>query len=204
MGNAYVLKLIASTAVIFSAVLSLAHALELPEGAKAYYKDMVSSAPGISEGVGPTTKPQRQQGVDIGRRESKEYDFKDESSSALMMKAWESLNKKDEGGVLAYTLRCIELYEAEAKKQQALLSGFAQTGSEAEYSALNNVAAAYFIQGEFYKYAKDWAKAKAAYRKVVNSFPFAQYWDPRGWWWKPAEISAGEIEKIGKGYYESK
>ena len=112
---------------------STAYALELPEGVKDYYKDKVSSAPGKSEGVGPTEKPKTQQGVDVGRRDTKEYDFKDESSSALVMKAWEELNKKDEDAVMAYTSRCIELYEDKAKDQEAELDGFAPAGSEENY-----------------------------------------------------------------------
>lgn len=193
--------------VMITIVLSLstaAVAMELPKGLKGYYKDKVSSAPGTSKGVGPTKKPQTQEGVDIGRRESEEYDFSDESSSALTMKAWKALNKKDQNATLAYTSRCIEFYGAKAKEEQASLSDFAPSGSEGVYQHLNDVAACYFIQGEFYKYNKEWEKAKAAYKKVVDEFSFAQCWDPRGWWWKPAEISKGEIEKIASGYYEKK
>ena len=197
------LHLLVIVAVIVSAATS-ALAIELPEGVKGYFKDRVSSSPGTSEGVGPTRKPQTQQGVDIGRRESEDYDFSDESSSALIMKAWKALNKKDQNATLAYTSRCIELYEARAKEEQASLTDFALSGSEEGYQHLNDVAACYFIQGEFFKYNKEWEKAKAAYKKVVDEFSFAQYWDPRGWWWKPAEISQGEIEKIDTGYYEGK
>ncbi|MFC1807992.1 hypothetical protein ACFL0T_06475 [Candidatus Omnitrophota bacterium] len=178
--------------------------MEMPQGAKEYFKDRVASAPGTSKGVGPTQKPTTQKGVDVGRRETKEYDFSNESSLALVAKAWEALNNKDEGGVIAYTSRSIELYEKEAKAQQSSLKDFAQSGSEEKYQYLNDIAACYFMRGEFYKYNKSWAKSKAAYRKVVNDFSFAQYWDPRGWWWKPAEISKDEIVKIDEGYYEDK
>jgi len=188
--------------VLFISTTTLA--LELPEGAKGYYKDRVSTAVGSSEGIAPTKKPQRQKGQDIGRRESQKFDFGDEKPETLTLKAWEALNKKDETTLLAYSLRCIELYEKEAKTQQSALEGFAPSGSEADYQSLNNVAAAYFIQAEFYKYKKAWDKATKAYQIVAQDFSFGQYWDPRGWWWKPSEISAGEIEKIQSGYYENK
>lgn len=179
--------------------------MELPPGAKEYYKDRVSSSPGVSKGTGPTNRPRTQEGVDIGRREAKEYDFSDESSSALVLRAWEALNKKDATGVIAYTSRCIELYADKAKSQNSSLKDFAKPGSEEDYQALNDVAVSYFIQGEFYsKQKKDFDKATAAYRRVVDDFYFSQYWDPRGWWWKPSEISKGEIEKIDAGYYEGK
>ncbi len=180
-------------------------ALDVPEGLKGYYKDSVSEAPGTSKGVPPTVKKAKTtEGVDIGRRDTKEYDFSDESAGALTSKAWEALNKKDEQAVLAYTSRCIELYQESAKNQEAKLDDFAPSGSEADYEALNNAAVCYFIRGEFYKYKKEWQKAKDNYRKVVNDFYFGQYWDPRGWWWKPSEISQGEIEKIDSGYYNDK
>ncbi|MFH1644977.1 MAG: hypothetical protein ABIB11_01010 [Candidatus Omnitrophota bacterium] len=181
---------------------SPAYALDLPKGARDYYKDSRCAAPGFSEGVGPTAKPKTQKGVDVGRRQTQEFDFSDEDPLTLSMKAWESLNKKDEPSMLAYTLRCIELYEKEAVSQQASLVDFAPSGSESTYGALNSVGASYFIQGEFYKSNKQWQKAIEAYNKVIDEFSFSQYWDPRGWWWKPSEIASGEIKKIQEGYYE--
>jgi len=179
-------------------------ALEMPIGAKAHFEDRVASSPGYSEGVGPTDKPKTQEGVDIGRRETKEYDFSNEESGALVVKSWEALNKKDEDAIIAYTSRCIELYEEPAKNQEGILKNFATAGSEADYQLLNDIAVCYFIRGEFYKYNQAWDKAKANYQIVVDDFYHAQYWDPRGWWWKPSEISEGEIEKINTGYYEKK
>jgi hypothetical protein len=192
--------LVLSIFILFS---HAAYALELPDEVRCYYKDKVSSSPGVSEGVGPTVKKADTiEGVGIGRREAKEYDFSDESSSALTVKSWEALNSKDEQALVAYTSRCIELYQEEARDQQAKLSDFAPAGSEADYESLNNVAVCYFMLGEFYKHQKDWEKSRENYKKVVDRFYFSQYWDPRGWWWKPAKISEGEIEKIDTGYYE--
>ena len=186
-------------------VVTPAFALELPEGAKEYYKDNVAGSAGTSEGVPSTVKKaETMEGVDIGRREAKEYDFSDESTNALTTKSWEALNKKDEQAILAYTSRCIELFQEDAKDQEAKLDDFAPSGSETVYDALNNVAVSYFIRGEFYKYKKDWQESRKDYKQVIDNFYFAQYWDPRGWWWKPSEISQGEIEKIDSGYYEDK
>jgi len=101
-------------------------ALELPENLKEYFKDNVSSAIGSSEGVGPTEKPKVTEGVDIGRRETNEYDFSDESIVTLMQKAWQALNAKDQTATLVYTDRCIELYSEKARKEQVLLKDFAK------------------------------------------------------------------------------
>jgi hypothetical protein len=183
--------------------ISSAFALELPDEVRDYYKDKVSSSSGVSDGMAPTVeKAKTIEGVDIGRREPAEYDFSDESVSALTIKAWEALNKKDEQALLAYTSRCIKLYEQEARDQQAKLSDFAPADSRASYEALNNVAACYFMLGEFYKHEESWDMARKNYKNVVDQFYFSQYWDPRGWWWQPGKISEGEIEKIDTGYYE--
>jgi hypothetical protein len=182
---------------------STAFALELPDEVRGYYKDRVSVSPGISEGTGPTVKKAEIiEGVDIGRREAKKYDFSDESILALTVKAWEALNSKDEQALLAYTSRCTELYQEQARDQQAKLDDFAPPDLRASYEALNNVAACYFMLGEFYKHEKNWQKSRENYKKVVDKFYFSQYWDPRGWWWQPGKISESEMEKIDAGYYE--
>ncbi len=189
--------------ILMVVFVASAFALELPDGVRDYYKDNVGNSPGASEGVPPTVKKaDTKEGVDIGRREAREYDFTNESSGALIAKSWEALNKKDEQAVIAYTSRCIELYKDEAKDQQAKLSDFAPSGSETDYEALNNIAVSYFIRGEFYKHKKDWKESRKNYKNVIDNFYFAQCWDPRGWWWKPSEISEGEIEKIDSGHYE--
>jgi tetratricopeptide (TPR) repeat protein len=198
----YRLKIAALFSLLVMTTVS-ALALELPEEVRGYYKDKVSSAPGVSDGVAPTVeKAKAVEGVDIGRREGTEYDFSDESVLALAVKGWEALNKKDEQALLAYTSRCIELYQEEARNQQAQLSDFATPELRGSYEALNNVAACYFMLGEFYKQQKDWDKARENYKEVVDKFFFSQYWDPRGWWWQPGKISESEIEKIDTGYYE--
>jgi tetratricopeptide (TPR) repeat protein len=194
---------IASLLLLLAMTTVSAFALELPDEVRGYYKDRVSSSTGHSEGIAPTVeKAKTIEGVDIGRRETAEYDFSDESVLALAIKGWEALNKKDEEALLAYTSRCIELYQEDARDQQAKLSDFAPPDLRGSYEALNNVAACYFMLGEFYKQQKDWDKARENYKKVIDKFYFSQYWDPRGWWWQPGKISEGEIEKIDTGYYE--
>jgi tetratricopeptide (TPR) repeat protein len=195
--------MIALSLLLLAMTTVSAFALEMPNEVRGYYKDRINDSPGISEGVAPTQERAKViEGVDIGRREAKEYDFSDESILALSVKAWEALNEQDEQALLAYTSRCIELYQEQARDQQAELDDFAPPDSRASYEALNNVAACYFMLGEFYKHQKDWQKSRENYKKVVDKFYFSQYWDPRGWWWQPGKISESEIEKIDTGYYE--
>jgi tetratricopeptide (TPR) repeat protein len=124
------------------------------------------------------------------------YDFGDYTSQTLTVKAWEALGKNDAKGVELYTKKCIELYEEEAKKQQASLTEFAMKEKAFNYWALNDVATCYFILGESLMAQTRWAEAKAAFERVVNDFTFAQCWDPKGWFWKVAVGSRGRLNKI--------
>ena len=92
---------------------------EFPKG---YFKDKVFAAVGKSEGVGPSQEEiLAEKIVGLGRREKKkhdfEYNFDDDKSDTLTIKAWEALNHKDEKGVLLFTERCIELYSDIAGEQ---------------------------------------------------------------------------------------
>ncbi|MCA9403441.1 MAG: tetratricopeptide repeat protein [Candidatus Omnitrophica bacterium] len=122
-------------------------------------------------------------------------DFGDYSSMTLMVLAWKALDEGDIEAVLAYSNKCIELYAEEAAKMQAGLKEI-PAGEDDEihaYWALNDVATAYFIQGEAYFKSDMLDEAKQAYRKVMDEYPYAQCWDPRGWFWK---VAAGAEEKV--------
>jgi tetratricopeptide (TPR) repeat protein len=124
------------------------------------------------------------------------YDFGDYTSQTLTTKAWGVLETNDHKGVELYTKKCIELYEAEAVKQQASLSDFAPKDKAFDYWALNDVATCYFILGESLMAQKRYKDAKAAFDRVVNDFSFAQCWDPKGWFWKVAVAARGRLNKI--------
>jgi len=124
------------------------------------------------------------------------YDFGDYTSETLTTKAWKALEANDHKGVELYTKKCVELYEADAKKQQASLMEFAPNEKAFNYWALNDVATCYFILGESLMAQKRFPEAKAAFDRVVNDFGFAQCWDPKGWFWKVAQGARGRINKI--------
>ena len=124
------------------------------------------------------------------------YDFGDYTSQTLTTKAWEALTAGDHKGVEIYTKKCFELYEAEAKKQQASLTEFSPKEKTFDYWALNDVGTCYFILGESLLALKNYQDAKAAFDRVVNDFGFAQCWDPKGWFWKVAVGARGKLNKI--------
>lgn len=124
------------------------------------------------------------------------YDFGDYTSQTLTTKAWQALGKNDHRGVELFTKKCIELYETEAKAQQAKLSDFAPKEKAFDSWALNDVGTSFFILGESLMAQQRHTEARATYERVVNDFAFAQCWDPQGWFWKVAVAARGKINKI--------
>lgn len=130
-------------------------------------------------------------------------DFGDYSSMTLMVLAWKALDEGDYEAVLAYTNKCIELYAEEAAKMQSGLTEL-PTGPDEKihaFWALNDVATAHFIQGEAYFKSDQLDLAKEAYQKVLDKYPYAQCWDPRGWFWKVAAGSTEKIKMIDTGLF---
>ncbi len=127
-------------------------------------------------------------------------DFGDYSSSFLTTKAWNALeaNKPDE--VSAYANKVIDLYAAKAKDMQNSLSEYPWESKDKifEFWALNDVGTSLYIQGEAYRKAGKNAEAKQAYQKLVDQYYYAQCWDPKGWFWKPAEAAQQALDELGE------
>jgi hypothetical protein len=128
-------------------------------------------------------------------------DFGDYKSETLVGKAWTALAGNDLDSVLAYTNKCISMYAKQAKDMQASLTEYASGSNDDifKYWALNDVATAYFIQGEAYRTANKKSEAKDAYSKVVSDYSFGQCWDPQGWFWKPAEAAQKKLNEMDNG-----
>lgn len=123
-------------------------------------------------------------------------DFGDLSSATLTKKAWEAFAAGDGDLVLAYTGTCRELYEAEARKQQASLVEFAPAEKAHDHWALNDVGTCLFIEGQLAEKQGDKAKATTAYRHLVDTLKYCQCWDTKGWFWKPAEAAADRLKEL--------
>ena len=123
-------------------------------------------------------------------------DFGDHSSQTLTSKAWNALGAKNYAHVLAYTGKCISLYLAEALAMQAGLTAPAPAETASSLWALNDVGACYYIRGMAYEGMGKSDLAKADYKKLLEKLAFAQVWDPKGWFWKPADAARQRLEVI--------
>ncbi len=129
------------------------------------------------------------------------YNYGDYRSETLVGKAWQSLEEGDVEATLAFTNKCLELYGAQAKKMQDSLTDYASGDNQAIFSnwALNDVATSLFIQGESYRKTGMMEEAKEAYQKIINEYKYGQCWDPKGWFWKPAEAAQEKLAMIESG-----
>jgi hypothetical protein len=134
-------------------------------------------------------------------KESAAYNFGDFRSETLVGKAWEALSQDDIEAVLAYTNKVLELYAEQAKKMQGSLTAYPQGSNDEIFGfwALNDVATSLFIQGEAYRKANMKDEAKEAYNKLINEYTYGQSFDPKGWFWKPAEAAKEKLAMIESG-----
>ena len=101
-------------------------------------------------------------------------------------------------------INCIKLFEKEALKMQKTLKAPIPTGGNQGLNreavqalwALNEVGSCYFLQGKAYEQLKKPELALESYRKLVNELPYAQCWDPGGWFWKPAKAAQKRIAAL--------
>ncbi|MCX7927229.1 MAG: hypothetical protein N2606_03735 [Candidatus Omnitrophica bacterium] len=125
------------------------------------------------------------------------------SSGELINKAWLLHGQRKVEETFAVTQQIIELYKDQADKQQASLSALPKGKEEIEkVQILNDVATAYFIQAESYMRQGKIEEAKNIFKLIIERYPCAQAWDPRGWYWVIAEAAAKSIKKLESGSIE--
>jgi hypothetical protein len=124
-------------------------------------------------------------------------DFGDFSSSTITTKAWKASEAKDYAAAAGYTAKCIEMFGAKAVEQQKALTA-PLTEKEQIFAqwALNDVGTCYFIQGQILEKQGKSKEAVASYKYLVDNLAFAQTWDPKGWFWKPADGAAGRLKAL--------
>ena len=128
-----------------------------------------------------------------------EFDYGDHRSETFTYKAWHALESQKFDDAIAYTSKCIEMYAGEAKKMQAALPELPANEPKEETSkrwALNDVGTCYFIKGEALLKKGDKQGAKEAYSTLAKELKFARCWDPKGWFWGPADAAKKKIVEL--------
>ncbi len=133
---------------------------------------------------------------------SGELDYGDYSSQTLTTKAWDALNAGNYMTAIKYTEKTVEMYEEQAKEmQEAMKTGVTTRGKKPTEEvhanwALNDVGTSYYIRGEALVKLGRNDEALAAYKAVKDQFYYAQTWDPKGWFWSPADAATPKVVKL--------
>lgn len=115
------------------------------------------------------------------------------SSQELVRQAWEASGQRNSERVDELVKQCVALYGKEAKEQEKQLTGFPQRGQEEQYQSLNSVATCLFIRAEALMTAGKTEEAVVKFQEIIDEYPWAQAWDPRGWYWSVTEKSQASI-----------
>jgi len=113
--------------------------------------------------------------------------------------AWKLLSQKDYVSLDNLVRECVNKYGKEADEEQASLKDFPPKDAIGLYKSLNDVATCLFVRIEAFVRQDKKEEAKQACRDLVKKYPFAQAWDPRGWYWKIAEAAQSTLEKLENG-----
>ncbi|MFC1708594.1 glycoside hydrolase family 2 TIM barrel-domain containing protein [Candidatus Omnitrophota bacterium] len=113
--------------------------------------------------------------------------------------AWKILSQKDYKALDALVDECVQKYGQEADSQQASLGDFPPQDKMGLYKSLNDVATCLFVKIEALVRQEKNEEVKRACRDLINKYPFAQAWDPRGWYWKIAVAAQSTLDKLEKG-----
>jgi tetratricopeptide (TPR) repeat protein len=125
-----------------------------------------------------------------------DLDYGDHTSVTLQVKAWEALGEAKYADAVKYADKCAELYEEEARAMQASLESKPAKDVVNDYWALNDVGTTYYIKGEALSKMNRNAEALVAYKIVRDELYFSQAWDPKGWYWAPADAAKQKIRLL--------
>ena len=128
-------------------------------------------------------------------------------NAALTARAWEAFGKADYESAIRYADKCIEGFGPSADREQAKLetgpASLPPTGkvSDEERQAilargvLNDVATCLYIRGRAAEALGQRQQARAAYQKAAR-YTYARTWDPKGWFWSPAEAASDRLQEL--------
>jgi hypothetical protein len=118
-------------------------------------------------------------------------------SSIMTTSAWKSMEAKNYDEAITNAQKCIDLFKQDALDQQKALTAPATDKDEVFKSwALNDVGTCYFIVGTANEKLNKNKEAVDAYQYLVDNLPFAQCYDPKGWFWKPAAGAKDRIKAL--------
>ncbi|MFP4473680.1 MAG: glycoside hydrolase family 2 TIM barrel-domain containing protein [Candidatus Omnitrophota bacterium] len=117
-------------------------------------------------------------------------------SAACVQQAWELSNQGKLEELNDLVEECLKYYKEAALVQQKGLEDFPTVTQRAEYQILNDVGTILFIRAEALMNYGRTEEAVKRFEEIIEQFPWAQAWDPRGWFWSVKEKSQDSIKVI--------
>jgi len=111
-------------------------------------------------------------------------------------KAWNALGRKDWNAAISHADRALRTWGTQAKRTNAKLDGYAPPKDAKKYSNLNEVGTCLMLKGDALRQKGDLNGATATYELLLRDYQYAQVWDPKGWFWKPAESARKNLSKL--------
>jgi len=116
-------------------------------------------------------------------------------------KGWEALGKNDLAAAYKAADACIASFSKQADAVAQVLTGFPDEKDPA-YAVMNNVAVCSFIKTEALLREGKTEEAQKLLTDIIEKYPFAKGWDPRGWYWSVKEKAQITLNKLIKGTIE--
>jgi tetratricopeptide (TPR) repeat protein len=111
-------------------------------------------------------------------------------------KAWSALGSKDWNAVISHADRALGTWGTLAKQTNSKLNGYAPAKDAKKYSNLNEVGTCLMLKGDALRQKGDLKGAIATYELLLCDYQYAQVWDPKGWFWRPAESARKSLAKL--------
>ena len=113
-------------------------------------------------------------------------------------KVWEAMGRKNWDAAITQATRVIRIWGPQARRTNDQLKGYAPAKDAQKYGNLNEVGASLLLKGDALSRKGDKAAAKVAYQTLLDQYTYAQVWDPKGWFWKPAEEARKKLVLLYK------
>jgi predicted negative regulator of RcsB-dependent stress response len=123
------------------------------------------------------------------------------SSADYTARMWKAYQAQDLDDAMKIIDECVKKCGATAATQEASLTSPPPANEAKEVTAargpLNDVGVCMMVKGDILLKKGDQAGAKAAYAKVINDYKYARCWDPKGWFWSPADAAKKKLTELG-------
>ena len=107
-------------------------------------------------------------------------------------KAWDILNGGDAARAVVFVDGVMETIGAEAQAEARRMKGFAPSGRERDYHRVNVAGTLLYVRALGLQRSGQRDAWLEGLKRVWKEYPFAQAWDPQGWYWKPAQAAKKE------------